>query len=208
MVPQLFAISLYGVVVTLGGPWADPSSSSGGDLGADQTEVVGVDAWFDGLGRIAFFPAMLLVMADTLNIVIVTSVPVFLPVLSSFCTCSFPFLCVQAPPHECHRRPCCSRSPGPGASKKRPSTRPAALGRLEGRLRTPEYARDEADSTALRVSKLENALANQAATHQTTLAALTAEHDDLRSQIVEVREGKSPPFCHLFQTMLISPHWI
>lgn len=57
----------------LGGPRADPGSSSGGGLGGGPAPVVGVDAWLDGLGRIASFPAALQVMAEMLHTVTLPS---------------------------------------------------------------------------------------------------------------------------------------
>lgn len=45
------------VVTALRGPRADPGSSSGGGLGTDPTPDVGLDAWLEGMDRIASFPA-------------------------------------------------------------------------------------------------------------------------------------------------------
>lgn len=67
--------------------------------------------------------------------------------------------------------------------------------------------RADAERTALRVSELESALAKQAAAHETALAALTAERDDLRSQIVEVREGKRLTFSSFSRATSTLP-WV
>lgn len=62
-------------------------------------------------------------------------------------------------------------------------------------LRDAEAARDrgheEAARIALRVPKLEAAFSGQEAMHSQDVQALTLEHDTLRSQVAEVREGMS-----------------
>lgn len=65
--PLATVISSDGTVMMLGGLRVDPGPSSGGTLDAVPPPAAGVEAWLDGLDRVASFLSPLQAMADMLR---------------------------------------------------------------------------------------------------------------------------------------------